>query len=388
MKVKIGNVFDLQMGKTPARKEPSLWNGNNKWISISDMGKGKYISETKECISDEGVKKSGIKPVPKNTVIMSFKLSIGKTAITAEEMYTNEAIMAFIDKKEQPIDINYIYHLFNNFDWARNTNKAVMGLVLNKAKLLQIEIPIPSIDRQNYIAKILDKIDSLINLRKIELNKLDELIKSRFIEIFGDPLNNSRNWPTVTLKSICSKIGSGATPKGGQASYIEHGISLIRSMNVHNGYFKYDDLAHINDEQAKQLNIVIVMENDILFNITGASVTRSCIVPNDLLPARVNQHVAIIRPNLEKVTSIFLNRVFLNDTYQHSLLNMAESNGATRQAITKQQLEMLIIPLPPIELQNQFTNFVNQINKSKSKIQNSLAELETLKKSLMQEYFA
>lgn len=169
------------MGKTPARNNSSLWNGKNKWISIADLGNSqKFISKTKETISDEGVKNSGIKVVPKNTVIMSFKLSIGKTAITTENMYTNEAIMAFIDKKKYPININYIYHLFSNFNWALNTNKAVMGLVLNKAKLSQIKVPIPSIKEQNYIANVLDKVDKLIILQRNQLKKLDLLVKSRF----------------------------------------------------------------------------------------------------------------------------------------------------------------------------------------------------------------
>lgn len=98
MKVKLSQAFDLQMGKTPSRNNTSYWNGNKKWISIADIGNaGKYISETKECISDVAISESGIKIVPKGTVVMSFKLSIGKTAITAEDMYTNEAIMAFID---------------------------------------------------------------------------------------------------------------------------------------------------------------------------------------------------------------------------------------------------------------------------------------------------
>ena len=254
--------------------------------------------------------------------------------------------------------------------------------------LKETDYKLVSLNDQKHIVNVLSLLEHLMALKNKQLLKLDELVKSRFIEMFGDPLNNSRNWPTDILKSICTKIGSGATPRGGQSSYIEYGVSLIRSMNVHNGYFKYDDLAHINDEQAKQLNIVIVTENDVLFNITGASVTRSCIVPNDVLPARVNQHVAIIRPNLNKVDSIFLNCVFLNDSYQHFLLSMAESNGATRQAITKQQLERLVIPIPPSELQNKFTNFIKRIDKSKVKIQNSLDKLETLKKSLMQEYFA
>ena len=141
MKVKLKDIFDLTMGKTPSRNNPSYWGGENKWVSIADIGKvSKYIGETKENITDAGVSESGIKKVPQNTVIMSFKLSIGKTAITTENMYTNEAIMAFIDKKVYPLDTNYFYHLCSGRDWSAGTNKAVMGLTLNKATLSEIEI--------------------------------------------------------------------------------------------------------------------------------------------------------------------------------------------------------------------------------------------------------
>ena len=101
MKVKLGDVFELQMGKTPSRNNSEYWNGEHNWVSISDLGNsGKYINKTKECITDKGIIESGIKRVPKNTVLMSFKLSIGKVSIAAEEIYTNEAIMAFIDKEK------------------------------------------------------------------------------------------------------------------------------------------------------------------------------------------------------------------------------------------------------------------------------------------------
>ena len=140
MKVKLSEVFELQIGKTPSRNNISYWNGNNKWISIADLSNAnKYIYETKECITEAAVSDIGIKLVPKETIVMSFKLSIGKVAITQEDMYTNEAIMAFIDKGIFDIDINYIYYLFLGMDWLVGTNKAVMGLTLNKSVLSELD---------------------------------------------------------------------------------------------------------------------------------------------------------------------------------------------------------------------------------------------------------
>lgn len=159
---KLSEIFTLQMGKTPSRSNPDYWNnGDNKWVSIADLGSsGKYITKTKETISDIAVLDSGIKMVPANTVVMSFKLSIGKTAITQEPIYTNEAIMAFIPTGKYEIIPDYIYHLFSGKDWSEGSNKAVMGITLNKATLSEIEINIPSIAEQSEIATVLDKVRS------------------------------------------------------------------------------------------------------------------------------------------------------------------------------------------------------------------------------------
>lgn len=207
------------------------------------------------------------------------------------------------------------------------------------------------------------------------------------MEMFGDPVSNLMEWAIVPLVSVTTKIGSGATPKGGKESYQAEGITLVRSMNVHDGFFEYKELAHINKSQAEQLDNVIVRKGDVFINITGASVARSCIVPTEVLPARVNQHVAIVRCNPPILNPVFANQQFLNPSYKKRLLALGEAGGATRQAITKQQLEALEIILPPIERQNQFSQFVEQVNECGLTIQQSLDKLEVLKKSLMQEYF-
>ena len=181
--------------------------------------------------------------------------------------------------------------------------------------------------------------------------------------MFGNPVTNEKGWKQRQLGEITTKIGSGATPKGGKEAYQEEGITLIRSMNVHNGLFEYKELAHISEEQAEKLDNVTIEENDVLLNITGASVARSCVVPSKILPARVNQHVCIIRCN-QCIVPEFLNKLLIDDNYQRLLWSIAEA-GATREAITKQQVESLQIIMPPIELQEQFADFVHQVDKSK-----------------------
>ena len=234
--------------------------------------------------------------------------------------------------------------------------------------LRKIEIDLISTGEQRKIVEKLGKMEKLICSEREKILQFEILIKSRFVEMFGDPMNEE-NWECASLSEVTNKIGSGATPRGGRESYRKDGITLIRSMNVHDGYFEYKELAHISELQAAQLDNVMVEENDVFINITGASVARSCIVPNEILPARVNQHVAIIRCDEKRLNPVFANNMFLNDSFKKNLLKMGESGGATRQAITKQQLEQLVVIVPPLELQNQFAAFVRQVDKLKFETQ-------------------
>ncbi|WP_454892191.1 restriction endonuclease subunit S, partial [Alloscardovia omnicolens] len=174
------------MGKTPSRNNLSYWGSkDNQWISIADLSKsGKYIEETKEYLSDRAVEESGISVIPANTVVMSFKLSIGKTAITPKSMYSNEAIMAFCDKKVTELLPDYIYYMFLRRKWESGTNKAVMGNTLNKSTLSNIKVKIHKIDKQREIVKILDCASQIIDDREKQLHELDALVKARFVEMF------------------------------------------------------------------------------------------------------------------------------------------------------------------------------------------------------------
>lgn len=186
-------------------------------------------------------------------------------------------------------------------------------------------------------------------------------------------------WQRVKLGDICNKIGSGATPKGGKDTYCTEGISLIRSQNVLDFAFSDDGLAHINDEQARKLNNVEVKLGDVLLNITGDSVARVCIAEDDYLPARVNQHVAIIRGNTEKVISSYL-LYFLQMEKPH-LLQLA-SAGATRNALTKGMIEQMELALPPLDEQRRIVGLLDALQKkihTNNKINDNLQQqLEAL----------
>lgn len=166
-------------------------------------------------------------------------------------------------------------------------------------------------------------------------------------------------WEVKALGEVCTKIGSGATPRGGYESYKEAGIPLIRSLNVHDLEFRLKELARIDDEQAEALSNVEVIAGDVLLNITGASVARCCIAPVDMLPARVNQHVSILRPKPQTLSTEFLAYLLVSKEMKDKLLGIGDEGGATRQALTKAQLQAFPIPLPPLTEQKRIVTVLD-----------------------------
>lgn len=265
---------------------------------------------------------------------------------------------------------DYLKYYLKSDSGKRTINARVSGAVRNNLKfsvLSDFELNIGSKEEQQFVVETLCKIEKVIRNECKQLDLYDELVKSRFVEMFGNPVANTKDWNVFPMKDLTTKIGSGATPKGGQESYVKEGISLIRSMNVHNGYFDYEDLAHITKDQADKLSNVEIQLGDVLLNITGASVARCCVVPDVVLPARVNQHVCIIRCT-KKILPQFLSNLLVNDDYQALLWHIAGS-GATRESITKQQVESLNVILPPLTMQNEFSDFVAQVQKDKEETQ-------------------
>lgn len=178
----------------------------------------------------------------------------------------------------------------------------------------------------------------------------------------------------MKLKDICEKIGSGATPKGGKGAYTTQGISLIRSQNVLDFSFAYDGLAYINEQQAEKLNNVTIEKGDVLLNITGDSAARVCMVPDEVLPARVNQHVSIIRGKAECVLGSYL--LYYLQMLKPVLLQLA-SGGATRNALTKGMLEELEIEVPTISEQKKIVSIIDDIQekiKNNTKINDNLLQ--------------
>jgi len=251
--------------------------------------------------------------------------------------------------------------------------------------LARYRFPLPPVAEQQRIAEILDKADALRAKRCAALGLLDTLTQSIFLDMFGDPATNSKGWPQVSIGDHASKIGSGATPRGGEESYKTTGITLIRSMNVRDGAFLRDGLAFIDDEQAAQLEGVVVETDDVLLNITGASVARVCRAPADVLPARVNQHVAIVRPTAT-FNPHFLEQCLLSPSVKERLLKIARA-GATREAITKSAIEQFKVIRPPRELQDQFAARLAASEGTYRQMRTALSEMDSLFASLQHRAF-
>ena len=384
MKYKLEDLFDLQMGKTPARNNPEYWNSaDNKWISIGDLSKcGKYITNTKEYLSDTAVEESGISLIPENTVVMSFKLSIGKTAITSEPMYSNEAIMSFRDKHVVPILPDYLYYMFSAKDWDEGTNKAVMGKTLNKATLAKVTIDVHSPAEQRKIVDTLDKVASVIGARRQQLSALDDLIKARFVEMFGDIIRNDKGWPQYVFSDIASsRLGKMLDAKQQTGKY-KH--PYLANFNVQWFRFELDNLNEMDFNEADRVEFEL-KDGDLLV-CEGGEIGRCAVWHNEIQPCYFQKALHRVRCNSEIILPDYLARWFQYNSEQGGFASI-EGAKATIAHLPGAKLKALNVTVPPIALQEQFAAFVVQIDKSKSAIQKSLDETQLLFDSLMQQYF-
>ena len=381
MEYALSELFTLQMGKTPSRDNSSYWEkSENSWISIADLtNSGKYISNTKETLSDSAVAESGIKKIPANTVIMSFKLSLGKVAITEKEMYSNEAIMAFIDKGVEKISPEYLYYLLRAKDWSNGTNKAVMGATLNKATLSTIKIQLHEYDNQLEIVNMLNRVSSSIDFRKQQLTKLDELVKARFVEMFGDPVTNPFNWPTVELGQRCEII-TGNTPSRAEPENYGTFIEWIKSDNINTpSTFLTPAQEYLSEVGFQKCRFV--ESGSLLMTCIAGSL--NCIGNVAVTNRRVafNQQINAITPTCDNVLYLYW-LMILSKPAIHKTINMA-----LKGILSKSQLSSIKFPFPSIECQNQFAAFVAEVDKSKVEVQKALDQTQLLFDSLMQQYF-
>ena len=316
---------------------------------------------------------------------MSFKLSIGKTAITSEEMYSNEAIMAFRDKHTVTLLPEYIYYLLLAHDWNEGTNKAVMGKTLNKATLSKTKVTIHSCEEQAAIVDCLNAVAHVITSRQQQLQKLDELIKARFVEMFGNSEFNTMQWPTKKLSELCN-VGSSK-----RIYQNEQSIAVIPFLRISDLNERIDNIENtpelfisINRYNELKENDMVPASGDILVTSRG-TLGRCYIVRSEDKFYFQDGMISWLSGLNDQITSLYLSRLFATSGIQKQIANLQAGSTVTYLSIS--MLKKLNIMLPPLDLQNQFVVFVEQISKSRVAVQKSLDEAQLLFDSLIQKYF-
>ncbi len=347
-------------------------------------------------VCNEALKRSQLK---EGDILFSIAGALGRAAVVVFDILpanTNQALAIIRLKSSVEVLPEYVLLALSSGMLLEQIEKQRGGVAQQNLSLTQVknfEIPLPLLSEQKNIITILDK--AFENISQAVTNAEKNLANAR--ELFESYLNNvftqkREEWVEYQLQEITTKIGSGATPRGGASSYKTEGISLIRSLNVYDRRFTDRKLALIDGEQADKLSNVIVEKGDVLFNITGASVARCCIVPTKYLPARVNQHVSILRPRYDQISADFLCYLMTSRFYKDILLGIGDEGGSTRQAITKRQLQELVVVIPNKKEQTIIVDMLDKKFKQTRRLeliyQQKLTVLVELKQSILQKAFA
>ena len=378
--MKLGDICTIVSGSTPKSNVPEYWDGNIKWITPAELTEDSYfINDSARHITELGVAKTGLKPFPKGTVILSSRAPIGKTAIAGCEMYCNQGFKNLICSDK--INPRYLYWFLTcNTEYLNSLGRGATFKEISKEIVANIEIPLPSVEQQISIAEKFEKLSELIALRKEQLAKLEQLVKSRFIELFGDTILNPFGWEKDSLGTVCDvRDGTHDSP-----TYYEIGYPLVTSKNVTGGKIDLTDCSFICEEDFNKINERSKVDiGDIIMPMIG-TVGKPVIV--DMEPNFAIKNVALIKFKADsRVLNIYIRALLQSDYFDDVVLSKVR--GGTQKFISLGDIRKLEILVPPMELQNQFAAFVEQTDKSKLAIQQSLEKLELLKKSLMQEYF-
>ena len=356
----IGESCSVVSGGTPSRSKNEYWrNGTIPWMKIGNI-KSKYVNEYDELITEQGLNNSSAKLLKKGTILYTIFATLGEVGILDIEACTNQAI-AGININDPRITTDYLYYyLKSKKDYVNNIGRGVAQNNINLTTLKKFEIPLINVDKQLNIVEILEKVERMIDLKKKEIDDLDLLIKARFVEMFGDPLINTKKWKECTIGELATDVRYGTSKPsvdGGKYPY-------LRMNNLtNNGELDLTDLKYIDvsdDEKEK----CVVRKGDILFNRTNSidlvgkttlfNLDEEMIIAGYIIRVRLNSQI------LPEILAQYMN----SSALKKLLRKMAK--GAVNQAnINAQELQSIKVYVPDLELQNRFSNFVQQVDKSK-----------------------
>lgn len=374
---RLGDICNIQSGGTPSRSNQLYWeNGSIPWVKISDI-KNKYLNETEEHITDEGLNNSSAKVFPAGTLLYTIFATLGEVCILNIDAATNQAITG-LQIIDDDVDTNYLYYyLMSLKSKVNNMGRGVAQNNINMQILKNFEIPLPPLEEQQKIAAVLDKVSDLIEKRRQQLEKLDLLVKAKFVEMFDLNVYNY-----VTLGDSTDFIDyRGHTP-----TLSNNGnIRMVNAKSVGKGFFKYVDEYVTEETYNSWMHRGFGHPGDVLFVTEGHTFGNTCQVPEGLTKFALGQRVITIQGHKGMINNTFLCAYMQTDKFIKDI-NIYKTGG-TAQGIRSKDLEKVKIPLYPYKQQEFFDKFVSHIEKTKSNIIYGLEKLETLKKALMQEYF-
>lgn len=309
------------------------------------------------------------------TVVIGRKGSINKPIFVETPFWNVDTAFGLCANSEK-LNPKYLYYFCEKFDFEK-LNTTVTIPSLTKSNLLNVEIPLPNLEKQKQIVELLDKVTSLIFLRKQQLSKLDELVKARFVEMFGD-ISNSRKVP---MQDVCKIITDGThqPPK-----FVLSGIPFLFVSNIVTNEIHYDAEKFISEETYNELIKRTPIEvGDVLLSTVGSYGHPAVVKENK--PFCFQRHIAYLKPNNSEVNSEYLRCAILSTDLQRQIDESVK--GIAQKTLNLSEIRKLRLPLPSLSLQNQFAAFVERIDRQKQTVQQSLEKLELMKKALMQEYF-
>lgn len=371
-KYKLGEICEIVSGSTPKTGIAECWDGNLKWITPAEIDDESYIiTDSARKLTELGVKKTGLSSFPSGTVILSSRAPIGKVAIAGCEMYCNQGFKNLICSDR--INNRYLYwFLKGNTAYLNSLGRGATFKEISKKIVSDIEINVPEISQQLAAVDALERVSEIIRLRKNQLQKLDELIKARFVEMFAG------KYETVKLGNV-AKTTSGGTPSRTHPEYYEKGsIPWLTSGEVNAGVItsvkNYITEAAMENSSAK-----MVPANSVVVAMYGATAGVTGLLR---LNTTTNQAVCSILPNERFVPEYLYYAVASKKDWM-----ISQCQGGGQSNISQGIIRSMEIIDAPLELQNRFAAFVAEVDKSKLAIQQSLDKLKTLRKSLMQEYY-
>ncbi|XZL24393.1 restriction endonuclease subunit S [Clostridium perfringens] len=384
---KLGDLCEIRAGGTPSRSKSEYWdNGDIPWIKIGDIN-NKYVKNASEYITVDGLNNSSAKLFKKGTILYTIFATVGEVAILDFDATTNQAIVGL--NHNEKIDTNYLYYfLKSQKDKISNISRGVAQNNINMSILKDIKVPIPDKTVQLKISEVLDNAQGLIDKRKKQIEELDLLVKSKFIEMFGTPIE--KRFIGKTLPEIIAegRYSLKRGPFGGSLKkddFIQEGYLVYEQRHaIHNDfdYAKY----YISKDKYDEMIMFKVEPKDLLVSCSGVTLGRISEVPEGAKAGIINQALLKITLNQDIMNNIYFMQLFRNEQIQDKLFGFSRGSGIPNFPSMSEVKSMEFL-CPPIELQNKFADFVNNIDKLKFEMEKSLKELEDNFNSLMQNAF-